>query len=117
MEKKKEKLGTEKKEKTDENSGHYIIANSRLPERQPLERRTLVPKLRQPKMHYKHILNAVVTYLNNAVITYLNNSVLKHLNNITLTIQCSTISKQFSTNKSEQCITNTSEECNTNNSE
>ena len=24
-------------------SGHYIIASSRLPERQPLERRTLVP--------------------------------------------------------------------------
>ena len=31
-------------EKTDEKSGHYVIASSRLPERQPLERRTLVPK-------------------------------------------------------------------------
>ena len=30
-------------EKTDENSGHYVIASSRLPEQQPLERRTLVP--------------------------------------------------------------------------
>ena len=30
-------------EKTDENSGHYIIASRRQPERRPLERRTLVP--------------------------------------------------------------------------
>ena len=28
--------------KNDENSGHYVIASSRLPERRPLERRTLV---------------------------------------------------------------------------
>ena len=39
-----------KKEKTDDYSGHYIIASSWLPERQPpeqrpLERRTLVPKI------------------------------------------------------------------------
>ena len=34
----------EKKEKPDENSGHYVIASSRPPERQPLERRTLAPK-------------------------------------------------------------------------
>ena len=34
----------EKKEKTDENSGHYVVASSRPPERRPLERRTLVPK-------------------------------------------------------------------------
>ena len=32
-----------KKEKTDENSGHYVVASSRPPERQPLERRTLAP--------------------------------------------------------------------------
>ena len=32
-------------EKTDGNSGHYVIASSRPPERRPLERRTLVPKL------------------------------------------------------------------------
>ena len=32
-----------KKEKTDENSGHYVIASSRPPERRPLERRTLAP--------------------------------------------------------------------------
>ena len=32
-----------KKEKTDENSGHYIIASSRPPERRPLDRRTLAP--------------------------------------------------------------------------
>ena len=32
-----------KKEKTDENSGHYLIASSRPPERRPLERRTLAP--------------------------------------------------------------------------
>ena len=33
-----------KKEKTDENSGHYVIASSRRPERRLLERRTLAPK-------------------------------------------------------------------------
>ena len=33
----------EKKEKTDENSGHYVNASSRPPERRPLERRTLAP--------------------------------------------------------------------------
>ena len=32
------------KEKTDDYSGHYIIASSRPPEHRPLERRTLVPK-------------------------------------------------------------------------
>ena len=32
-----------KKEKTDGNSGHYVIASSRPPECRPLERRTLVP--------------------------------------------------------------------------
>ena len=32
------------KEKTDENSGHYVIASSWLPERRPLERRTIVTK-------------------------------------------------------------------------
>ena len=31
------------KEKSDENSGHYVIASSRPPERRPLERRTLAP--------------------------------------------------------------------------
>ena len=35
----------ETKEMTDENSGHYVIASSRPPERRMLERRTLVPKL------------------------------------------------------------------------
>ena len=38
------KKNGEKKEKTDENSGHYVIASSRPPERRPLERRTLAPK-------------------------------------------------------------------------
>ena len=38
-EKKTEKKG----EKTDDYSGNYVIASSRLPERQPLERHTLVP--------------------------------------------------------------------------
>ena len=33
----------QKEEKTDENSGHYVIASSRPPERRPLERRTLAP--------------------------------------------------------------------------
>ena len=32
------------KEKNYENSGHYVIASSRPPERRPLERRTLAPK-------------------------------------------------------------------------
>ena len=33
-----------KKEKTGENSGHYVVASSKPPERRPLERRTLAPK-------------------------------------------------------------------------
>ena len=37
-------MGKKKREKTDENSGHYVIASSRPPERRPLERRTLAPK-------------------------------------------------------------------------
>ena len=40
--KKKEKGGGEG-EKTDDYSGHYVIASSRPPERRPLERRPLVP--------------------------------------------------------------------------
>ena len=42
---KKQKTGKtgKKKENTDENSGHYVIASSRPPERRPLERRTLAP--------------------------------------------------------------------------
>ena len=35
-----------KKEKTDDYSGHYVIASSRPPERRPLECRPLVPILR-----------------------------------------------------------------------
>ena len=35
----------EKKEKTDDHSGHYVIASSRRPERWPLERRPLVQKI------------------------------------------------------------------------
>ena len=38
--KKREKTG-KKKENTDENSGLYVIASSRPPDRRPLERRTL----------------------------------------------------------------------------
>ena len=34
-----------KREKTDDYSGHYVIDSSRLPERRPLERRPLVPKI------------------------------------------------------------------------
>ena len=37
------KTGGKKEEKTDNYSGHYIIASSRAPERRPLERRTPVP--------------------------------------------------------------------------
>ena len=39
----KKKNGEKKEEKTNENSGHYVIASSRAPERRPLERRTLAP--------------------------------------------------------------------------
>ena len=38
-----------KREKTDGNSGHYVIASSRPPERRPLERRTLAPILLFPE--------------------------------------------------------------------
>ena len=37
------KTGKKREEKTDENSGHYVIASSRPPDRRPLERRTLAP--------------------------------------------------------------------------
>ena len=45
------KTGKKKREKTDENSGHYVIASSRPPERRPLERRTLAPKTGGKKEH------------------------------------------------------------------
>ena len=38
------KTGGKKREKTDDYSGHYVIASSRPPERRPLEHRTPVPK-------------------------------------------------------------------------
>ena len=44
-EKSEKKNGGKKKEKTDENSDHYVIASSRTPERRPLERRTLAPMI------------------------------------------------------------------------
>ena len=44
-EKKREKTGGRKKEKTDDYSGHYVIGSSRLPECRPLERRMFVPKI------------------------------------------------------------------------
>ena len=43
-EKREKKNKNGKKENTDENSGHYVIASSQPPERRPLERRTLAPK-------------------------------------------------------------------------
>ena len=46
----------EKKEKTDENSGHYVIASSRPPKRRPLERRTLAPKTKNDLLAMKQIL-------------------------------------------------------------
>ena len=39
----KKKTGGKKGEKTDDYSGHYVIASSWPPERWPLERRPLVP--------------------------------------------------------------------------
>ena len=47
--KKNEEKKTGKKEKTDENSDHYVIASSRPPERQPLDCRTLAPKVETAK--------------------------------------------------------------------
>ena len=43
-EKTEKKTGGKEEEKTDDYSGHYVIASSRPPKRQPLERRTLAPK-------------------------------------------------------------------------
>ena len=56
------KLG-EKKEKTDGNSGYYVIASSRPPERRPLERRLLVPIPLIIKFTSQHILWAIVVVL------------------------------------------------------
>ena len=56
-----------KKEKTDENSGHYVIASSRPPECRPLERRTLAPKLASKNIHYISLL----TYRNVSIYKYL----------------------------------------------
>ena len=39
----RQKTGKKRKENMDENSGHYVIASSRPPERRHLERRLLVP--------------------------------------------------------------------------
>ena len=38
-----EETGGKKEEKTDDYSGHYVIASRWPPERRPLERHTLVP--------------------------------------------------------------------------
>ena len=57
---KKEKTG--KKENTDENSGPYIIASSRPPERRPLERHTLVT-IGQNRIHNSCYIIAVVCVL------------------------------------------------------
>ena len=47
-----EKTKTGKKEeKTDENSGHYIIASSRPPELRPLEHRTLAPIIQSKSLN------------------------------------------------------------------
>ena len=43
--KKGKKQENKRGRKTDENSGHYVIASSQPPECRPLERRTLAPKL------------------------------------------------------------------------
>ena len=63
---KKKKTG-KKEENTDENSGHYVIASSRLLECRPLERRTLVPKVQQNDNHYsrgnKKLLSSHLLYL------------------------------------------------------
>ena len=49
----KKKKNGKKNENTDENSGHYVIASSRPPERRPLERRTLAPIMCQKNMETK----------------------------------------------------------------
>ena len=45
-----------KKEKTNENSGHFVIASSRPPERRPLERRTLALKKKYGKTSVSYIV-------------------------------------------------------------
>ena len=47
-----EKKNGKKKENTDENSGHYVVASSRPPERRPLERRTLAPNVNKGGLTY-----------------------------------------------------------------
>ena len=51
-EKKREKKEEKKGKKTDDYSGHYVIASSRPPERRPLERRPLVPICSSVCHHY-----------------------------------------------------------------
>ena len=55
--KKKREKKREKREKTDENSYHYVIANSRPPERWLLERRTLLPIVKSSRIdHFKCLI-------------------------------------------------------------
>ena len=46
--------------KTDENSGHYVIASSRPPERRPLERRTLAPKEKTDENSGHYIIASIL---------------------------------------------------------
>ena len=55
----KKRKKKEKKEKNGVFSAHYVIASSLLPERGPLERRTLVPK---DSLHIKKNLSFTVQY-------------------------------------------------------
>ena len=48
-----------KEEKTDDYSGHCVLASSRLPEHRPLERRTLGPILVQPSLFQNSLLSVV----------------------------------------------------------
>ena len=45
------------KENTEENSGHYVNASSRPPERRPLERRMLGQYAQSWQAHHKDFLN------------------------------------------------------------
>ena len=45
------------RQKTDDYSGHYVIASSRTPEHRPLECRTLVPIYDLKKSFFKYLQN------------------------------------------------------------
>ena len=74
-------------EKTDDYSGHYIIARSWPPEHRPLERRTLVP--------ISEDLHKEIVVGSSYVSSYLTDKDEKHQPNFSLWIQLSNIGNTF----------------------